>query len=200
MPLAIAFEEGHKRQKTIGQPSTSTKVKEERVFVVSGQGDKRECWRCGAGNFTAAHLKICKAPGTHCNYCGIKGHFKKCCNSKQKDKFKKIAIPKNFHRNYYEGDEDSDSDEMVLNVEGEGTQKTTPYYLEGWINGFRFKTMIDTGSPVTIFAVDEKRASCVEKISNLDEWLKEKSMYISTANPIISLAMCSASYKSVKSS
>ena len=27
--------------------------------------------------------------------------------------------------------------------------------MEGWINGFRFKTMIDTGSPVTIFAVDE---------------------------------------------
>ena len=29
--------------------------------------------------------------------------------------------------------------------------------MEGWINGFRFKTMIDTGSPVTIFAVDETK-------------------------------------------
>ena len=46
---------------------------------------------------------------------------------------------------------------MVLNVESEGNQKTTPYYMEGWINVFRFKTMIDMGSPVTIFAVDEKK-------------------------------------------
>ena len=56
---------------------------------------------------------------------------------------------------YYEEDQDSHSDEMVLNVETGGTNKSEPYYMEGWINGFRFKTMIDTGSPVTIFAVDE---------------------------------------------
>ena len=29
--------------------------------------------------------------------------------------------------------------------------------MEGSINGFRFKTRIDTGSPVTIFAVDETK-------------------------------------------
>ena len=56
---------------------------------------------------------------------------------------------------YYEDDQDSESDEMVLNVENEGTQKTTPYYMERGINGFRFKTMMDAGSLVTIFAVDE---------------------------------------------
>ena len=44
---------------------------------------------------------------------------------------------------------------MVLNVEVEGTHKTKLFYMEGWVNGFRFETMIDTGSPVTIFAVDE---------------------------------------------
>ena len=89
--------------------------------------------------------------------------FEKCCNPKQKDE---IAIPKNFDSksqntkrvqkvDYYAEDQDSDSDELVFNVKSEGTQKTTPYYMEGWINGFRFKTMIDTGSPVGIFAVDE---------------------------------------------
>ena len=34
------------------------------VFVVSVQENERECWRCGAENFTAAHLKVCKAPET----------------------------------------------------------------------------------------------------------------------------------------
>ena len=166
LQFAIAFEEGIRRQKTIGQPCTSVKVKEEPVFMVAGHKDKKECWRCGAGNFTAAHLKVCRAPETNCNYCGVKGHIENCCNSKQKDRLKKVAIPKNFDKkfnnarrvqrvDYYEEDQDSDSDEMVLNVETEGTNKSEPYYMEGWINGFRFKTMIDTGSPVTIFAVDE---------------------------------------------
>ena len=36
-------------------------------------------------------------------------------------------------------------------------KKTVPHYMEGWINGFRFKTMIDMGSPVPIFAVDETK-------------------------------------------
>ena len=166
LQFAIAFEKGIRRQKMIGQPCTSTKVKEEPVFMVAGHKDKKECWRCGAGEFTAAHLKVCKAPETNCNYCGIKGHFEKCCNSKQKDRLKNISMPKNFDRkfqnakrvqrvDYFEEDQDSDSDEMVLNVESEGTYNSEPYYMEGWINGFRFKTMIDTGSPVTIFAIDE---------------------------------------------
>ena len=50
-------------------------------------------------------------------------------------------------------DEDDD-DYMVLNVEG-GKNEAQPYYMEGFINGNQFKTMIDTGSPVTIFALDE---------------------------------------------
>ena len=54
-------------------------------------------------------------------------------------------------------DQDSYSDEMVLSVESEGTQKTMPYYMDGWIIGFRFKTMIDIGSHVMIIAVDEKK-------------------------------------------
>ena len=166
LQFAIAFEEGIRRQKTIGQPCTSGKVKEEPVFMVAGHKDEKECWRCRAGNFTAAHLKVCKAPETNCNYFGIKGHFEKCCNSKQKDTLKKIAIPKNFDRkfrnakrvqrvDYYEEDKNSDSDELVLNVESEATNNSEPYYVDGWINGFRFKLMIDTGSPVTIFAIDE---------------------------------------------
>ena len=43
---------------------------------------------------------------------------------------------------------------MVLKVEANKDQ-TKPYYTEGFINGNRFKAMIDTGSPLTIFALDE---------------------------------------------
>ena len=134
--------------------------------MVAGHKDKKEFWRCGAGNFTAAHLKVNKAPERNCNYCGIKEHFEKCCISEQKDRLKKIAIAKNFDRkfqnakrvqrvDYHEADQDSDSDEMMVNVESEGTNNSEPYYMEGWINGFRFKRMIDTGSTVTISAIDE---------------------------------------------
>ena len=57
-----------------------------------------------------------------------------------------------------------DEDYIVLNVEG-GNNETKPYYMEGFINGNRFKTMIDTGSPVTIFALDEtKRIMKREKL------------------------------------
>ena len=43
---------------------------------------------------------------------------------------------------------------MVLNVEG-SENDSNPFYMEGFINGNRFKTMIDPGSPVTIFGLDE---------------------------------------------
>ena len=53
---------------------------------------------------------------------------------------------------------------MVLNVEG-GNNDTKPFYMEGFINGNHSKTMIDTGSPVTIFALDEiKRIMKREKL------------------------------------
>ena len=42
---------------------------------------------------------------------------------------------------------------MVLNVEG-NDNNTKLYYMQGFINGNRSKTMIDTGSPVTNYAVD----------------------------------------------
>ena len=43
---------------------------------------------------------------------------------------------------------------MVLKVEADKDQ-TKPYHMEGFINGNRFNAMIDTGFPVTIFALDE---------------------------------------------
>ena len=55
-----------------------------------------------------------------------------------------------------EENDDEDENYMVLNIEG-NDNNTKPYYMEGFINGNRFKTMIGTGSPVTIYALDEMK-------------------------------------------
>ena len=54
-----------------------------------------------------------------------------------------------------EGEDTSEEDgQVVLHIQGEeDTEK--PYMMEGTIAGRPFKTMIDSGSPVTIFGVDE---------------------------------------------
>ena len=51
-------------------------------------------------------------------------------------------------------EEEEDDNFLVLNVDGQN-ENIKQYYMEGFINGNRFKTMIDSGSPVTIFALDE---------------------------------------------
>ena len=94
----IAFAEGLRGQKAIGQPSTSAKIKGEPVFEVTRKGNRRECWRSGAVSLTATHVEVCKARETNFNHCGIKGHFEKCCNSKQKVNLRKMAIQRTFYR------------------------------------------------------------------------------------------------------
>ena len=44
---------------------------------------------------------------------------------------------------------------MVLKVEGDEMCSAAPYYMKGTINRNYFKTMIDTGSPVTVFVINE---------------------------------------------
>ena len=56
-----------------------------------------------------------------------------------------------------EEEDEDDENYMVLNVEGD-EENVKPYYMEGFINGNRFKAMIDSGSPVTIFALDKLKS------------------------------------------
>ena len=166
--VAIAFEDGLKRQKTYDYISQEAKVKEEPVCTFSGnRQNNRECWRCGAGNFTLDHVKMCKTADAKCNYCGRKGHLERVCNQKRKDNTQQIAksrangVRDQFNKRVQLVDQDEDDEEnenyMVLNLEGE-EEKSKPYYMEGFINGNRFKTMIDSGSQVTIFALDELKS------------------------------------------
>ena len=56
LQYAISYEEGIKRQKSMGVAENSTvEVKSEPVFAVD-RANKRECFRCGAGNFTVDHI------------------------------------------------------------------------------------------------------------------------------------------------
>ena len=83
LQYAISYEEGLRRQKSMGisvteQPKT---IKSEPVFVVE-RGNKRECYRCGAKNFTMDHLKKSVAKNHQCEFCSVTGHLEKCCNQK----------------------------------------------------------------------------------------------------------------------
>ena len=51
---------------------------------------------------------------------------------------------------------------MMLNVEA-NESNAKPYHMEGFINGNRIKTMIDTGSPVTNYAIDEIKKTMKRK-------------------------------------
>ena len=84
---------------------------------------------------------------------------KEFATKRKKDTNRKITNTRGFGKRVQTFDpEDSDEDEedeyMVLKLEAD-KDKTKPFYMEGFVNGNRFKAMIDTGSPVTIFAVDE---------------------------------------------
>ena len=81
LQLAIASVEGRRRQKTIGQHSTPTKVKEEPVFVDSAKETKKNAGDVVQEKVHGGLLESLQAPETPCNYCGIKGQFEKCCYS-----------------------------------------------------------------------------------------------------------------------
>ena len=103
-----------------------------------------------------------------CNYCDKKGHLEKVCNQKKSDNNQNFGKNRGFAKRVQlvdqEENDDEDENYMVLNIEG-NDNNTKPYYMEGFINGNRFKTMIDTGSPVTIYALDEKKK--IMKTENL---------------------------------
>ena len=161
LKYAISYEEGVKRQKTMGigvAESSKTAIKTEPVCAVE-KVNKRECFRCGVGNFTTDHIKKCPATNHKCEFCDITGHLEKCCNQKYPERRKQMKQRLQSRRrgmariNYISEDsEEWDDDEMVLQVIGEGAK---PFMMEGLMCGKKFQAIIDTGSPVSIFAIDE---------------------------------------------
>ena len=86
------------------------------------------------------------------------------CNQKKNDAFQKNGIfrvsgnPEQTGRRVQlvdqEEDDDDDDNYTVLKIEGE-EDKSKPYFMENFINGNRYKTMIHSSTPVTIFALNE---------------------------------------------
>ena len=164
LEFAIAYEECVKRQKAYGAQASETpkqSKKSEPVFAVE-KANPRECFRCGAANFTMEHVDFCMATNHRCKFCKIVGHLEKCCNKKfpqgQKDlmqRMKNRDITKGMRRvNYIEEseeeseEEDGDEEQLVLRVDGDGCK---PFYMEGMMCDNYFKATIDTESPVSIF-------------------------------------------------
>ena len=127
---------------------------EERARVHDQQRHTRvlEMWNM---KFTAVHISQCKGPFRICNYCGIKRHMEVCCNQKKDNRqngSRNYGNTKQFgNRNRFanraqlvDQDEELEDDVMVMKIDGDyGDEDSThPYYMEGFINGYPFKTMI----------------------------------------------------------
>ena len=136
-------------------------IKTEPVYAVDKMNN-RECFRCGAGNFTTDHIKKCPATSHKCEFCNIMGHLEKCCNQKYPERRRQMKQRMQnrrigfFRVNYISEDseEELDEDEMVLQVDGTGVK---PFEIEGLMCGNKLRAIIDTGPPVSIFAIDELR-------------------------------------------
>ena len=141
LQYAIAVEDGIKRQNSYGYINKETKIKEEPTCSKSSSSQNhRECWRCGAGNFTLDH-KILNAM---CNYCGRKSHLERACNQKKKDNSQQIGRLKATGNREQSGrrvqqvelDEEDEDDEdfMIVNVGRERRESRTVFYerLHKW--------------------------------------------------------------------
>ena len=164
LQYAISYEEGIKRQRSMGigvAEGSKPPIKTEPVCAVDKMNN-RECFRCGVGSFRTDHIKKCPATNHKCEFCNITGHLEKCCNQKYPERKRQMKQRmqnrrKGFSRVYYiseDSDEELDEDEMVLQVDGTGVKL---FEIEGLMCGNKFRAIIDTGSPVSIFAIDELR-------------------------------------------
>ena len=155
------------------------KFKEEHVCEINNN-NQRECWRCGAGNFTLDQLSKCKASNARCNYCGRMGHLEKVCNQEKRDSNLKVGSGRGFGERVQrvdpdESGEDEEGDYMVLKVDSV-KDNSKPFYMEGFINGNKFKAMIDTGCPVTIFELNEIKQIMKKKNCKSAQWLKKRDV------------------------
>ena len=134
----------------------------------------KKCFRCEAP-FSPQNLKECKAKGITCMKCGKKRYFAKCCQTRDAGNFAKSRkVTKAPAQSIQRLDEWEDSssgsiveeDRIVLTIEGE---ENGQFSMSGKINGNPFKTMVDSGSPVTLFEIEE-----IKRI------MKRKTLFIHT--------------------
>ena len=118
--------------------------------------------------------------------CGKKGHFAKCRLTKGAGNFakcRKVAKPPQRTQRIDEWSDSEneesivDEEKVVLTIEGDENGHFT---MKGKINGNDFQTMVDSGSPVTIFEIDElKKIMKRKKHYSLENYQVMKNMWIS---------------------
>ena len=165
IPFAIAYEEGTLRQQTfdkLDKPNIKHEPNEiNNIYTETKRwGPTKKCFRCEAP-FSPQHLKECKAMGITCMKCGKKGHFAKYCQTRGAGNFAKnrkiTKPPQQRIQRIGEWEESSSGsaikdDKIVLTIDGD---ENGQFSMSGKINGNPFKTMVDSGSPVTIFEIEE---------------------------------------------
>ena len=158
--VAISYEEGALRQQSfekLDKPNIKPEPNEIKTITTGTKrwGPTKKCFRCEAP-FSPQQLKECKAMGITFMKCGKKGHFAKCCQTRGAGNFAKsrkvTKAPAQSIQRIDEWEVSSsgsmiEEDKYVLpNEGGENGQ----FFMSGNINGNQFKTMVDSGSPVTI--------------------------------------------------
>ena len=162
----VSYEEGVKRQRSMGMSAAEQPkaIKSEPVFAID-KTNRRECYRCGAEIFNLKHSKKCPAKNHRCEFCSIMGHLEKGCNQKypqrksdmqQRMRNKRKEPRRIIFVSEKEEDDELEDDEMVLQVDGE---ETNPFMIKGLLCGNSFKAVINTGSLVSIFPIDELQRS-----------------------------------------
>ena len=164
--FAIFYEEGAMRQQSFdkldkpnikAEPNEINNIKTQK----SNAGDPlKKCFRCEAP-FSPQHLKERKAIGITCMKCGKKDHFAKCCQTKgagnAAQSRKVVKAPAQRIQRIDECENSSsgsvvEDNKFVLTIDGD---ENGQFSMSGKINGNPFKTMVDSGSPVTIFEIEK---------------------------------------------
>ena len=128
------------------------------MFAVD-KPNRRECYRGGAEKFNWEHSKKGPAKNHNCEFSSKTGHLEKRCNQKypqrERDMQQRLRNKRREPRRINDVSEEEDEledDEMVLQVDGE---RTNLFMIERLLCGNTFKVIIITGSPVSLFPINE---------------------------------------------
>ena len=157
--FAVAYEEGTIRQQSfdcIEKPKIKTEPSKLNNINrnLKRWGPAKKCFRC-EGNFTPQHLNEFKGI---MNNLHKKGHFAKCCQTKGAGNFaksRKIAKPPQRIDEWSDSENEGsivDEEKVVLTIEG---CENGHFTMKGKINGNDFQTIVDSGSPVPKYEIDE---------------------------------------------
>lgn len=127
---------------------SNTSTQSNSSTTAMATGTERKCYRCGSKEHMA---NKCKHVSTVCNYCKVKGHLQAVCS-------KKLKNNGNHQTHAIEVDDickTSALDIFQLNLNNEISSK---FLLNLIVDNVRMNFEIDTGSPVSIINLNQKRA------------------------------------------